>query len=369
MPYSYGVTARSHAAPDAVFAALVHATTWPRWSPIDSAEVEGDTRIFRTGRSVSRERIVELVEDRRFVYDNVGGPFRSYRGTVDLAPAPGGGTHITWSATFEPKTPLSGGLWRWYLTRFMQRMADGLAAYASGADVAARPPKTTSARTLRDRKWWVLWGLMALAAVGMAVGSVPPYLSGDASDAPLPLNPDVAPHYLSLMVHALPGGLALALGPLQFVRRLRVSRPRLHRVIGRVYMISVVVASIAAAVNAAVTISGFAVQVAFFILVAAWLYTVAMAYRAIRRGQVQLHRIWMIRNYTLTFAAVTLRVYLLLGLQLAPSTGFEAIYTAAVWASILGNVLVAEYFIVQRMLVPLAARQQRRDADLVATSV
>jgi uncharacterized membrane protein len=174
----------------------------------------------------------------------------------------------------------------------------------------------------------------------------------------------VALHYLSLMVHAVPGGLALALGPLQFVNRLRVRRPTLHRVVGRVYMIS-----IAAAVNAAVTISGFAVQVAFLILVMAWLYTLAMAYRSIRRGEVQLHRIWMIRNYALTFAAVTLRVYLLLCLQLSPSTGFEAIYTAAVWASILGNVLVAEYFIIQRMPAPLTRRQQRRDAPLVSTPV
>ncbi|GAB1818766.1 DUF2306 domain-containing protein [Herbidospora sp. RD11066] len=211
----------------------------------------------------------------------------------------------------------------------------------------------TRARATRNRKWWALWGLMALSAAGFAVGSVPPYLTGDAADAPLPLNPDVALHYLSLMVHAVPGGLALALGPLQFVKRLRTSRPKLHRVIGRIYMISIVVASIAAVVNAVVTISGFAVQVAFFILVAAWLYTVAMAYRCIRRGEVQAHRMWMIRNYALTFAAVTLRIYLLAGLQLAPSLGFEAIYTSAVWASILGNVLVAEYFIV----TPLTRRR------------
>ncbi|MEV4165131.1 SRPBCC family protein [Nonomuraea dietziae] len=145
MPYSYAVTARSQADPDAVFAALTHAATWPVWSPIGSADVEdgdptgrqevGDTRIFRTGRHVARERIVELITDRRFVYDNVGGPFRSYRGTVDLTPVPAGGTDITWSAAFEPKLPLSGGFWRWYLTRFMQRMADGLAAYADGGTV------------------------------------------------------------------------------------------------------------------------------------------------------------------------------------------------------------------------------------------
>ncbi|GAA0353793.1 SRPBCC family protein [Streptomyces blastmyceticus] len=140
MSCSYVVTSHSSANPDAVFAVLVHATTWPVWSAIDSVEFEGgdpegpqqvgDMRVFRTGRAISRERIVELVTDRRFEYENVSGPFRSYRGTVELAQAPQGGTAITWSAAFEPKLRLSGPFWRWYLTRFMQRMADGLAAYA-----------------------------------------------------------------------------------------------------------------------------------------------------------------------------------------------------------------------------------------------
>jgi hypothetical protein len=144
VPYTYRVTSHSPATPDAVFAALVRAATWPSWSPIDAAELEGggdpdgrqqvgDTRIFRTGRAVSRERIVELVPDRRFGYENVSGQFRSYRGTVELAAAPQGGTDITWSAIFEPKVRLSGPFWRWFLTRFMQRMADGLASYAGDA--------------------------------------------------------------------------------------------------------------------------------------------------------------------------------------------------------------------------------------------
>ncbi|MBT2412345.1 SRPBCC family protein [Streptomyces sp. ISL-12] len=141
--YSYSVTAHSPAAPGAVYAALVRASTWPVWSPIDAAGIEGggdpaapqqagDVRVFRTGRTVSRERVIDLVPDRRLVYDNLGGPFHSYRGTVGLAPAPDGGTDITWSAVFVPKPRGTGRFWRWYLTRFMGRMADGLAAYAAG---------------------------------------------------------------------------------------------------------------------------------------------------------------------------------------------------------------------------------------------
>ncbi|MGW5018906.1 SRPBCC family protein [Streptomyces sp. NRRL S-1868] len=145
MPYHYAVCAHSPARPAAVFAALVRAATWPAWSPIETAALEGggdpgepqrvgDTRLFRTGRAVSRERVVELVPDQRLGYENVGGPFRSYRGTVELAPAPQGGTTISWTADFTPKWRLTGPLWSRYLTRFMQRMADGLAAYAAAAD-------------------------------------------------------------------------------------------------------------------------------------------------------------------------------------------------------------------------------------------
>jgi hypothetical protein len=145
VPHAYAVASHSQASPGDVFTLLVNASTWPTWSPVDTAEVEGgddqagqqqvgDTRVFRTGRSVSRERITGLVPGRRFSYETVGGQFfRSYHGVVELAEAPQGGTDITWSAVFEPKFPLSGPFWSWYLNRFQQRMADGLARYAGQA--------------------------------------------------------------------------------------------------------------------------------------------------------------------------------------------------------------------------------------------
>ncbi|WP_422890252.1 DUF2306 domain-containing protein [Promicromonospora panici] len=91
----------------------------------------------------------------------------------------------------------------------------------------------------------------------------------------------------------------------------------------------------------------------------------SMAYVGIASGVAALHRIWMIRNYALTFAAVRLRVSLLTGTALMPSfpkLEFEAVYDASGWASIVVNVMVAEYFTVQRTLAPLARRRQRRPA-------
>lgn len=140
--YLYVVTAQSRARPAEVFEALVHAGTWPSWSPADSAEIEGggdpaglqrigDTRILRTGRAVSRARVTALVADARLDYENVDAWFHSHLCRVELAEIELGGTHITWAGAFDPRLPLSGPLWRWHLRRSMQRMVDGLAAYSN----------------------------------------------------------------------------------------------------------------------------------------------------------------------------------------------------------------------------------------------
>lgn len=216
-------------------------------------------------------------------------------------------------------------------------------------------------RDVRRRWWWVLWSLLTVSAIGIAAVFVPPYLAGGTT---VPgLDRSIPGYYTSLVIHALPAGLALVIGPFQFVTRLRLRFTRAHRIAGRVYLISVLIAALAATYSSVVTPSGLTLQVAFFMLIAAWLYTGVMAYRTIRRGEVQLHRIWMIRNYALTFAAVTLRLYQLIGLQLMDPMGWEypQIYAASAWASLFGNAIIAEYFIVQRMLAPLARRRKTED--------
>ncbi|MGW6454860.1 DUF2306 domain-containing protein [Streptomyces sp. NPDC055078] len=213
------------------------------------------------------------------------------------------------------------------------------------------------------------WALFAVSAVGMALYSAPAYLTGDPSQSKIPINPDVALHYLSIVVHALPASLLLLLGPVQFVPALRQKYGKAHRIVGRVYMVSVLIASVAAILAATFSVDGFTAQVAFFLLTAAWLYSLAQAYLTIRRGQVQLHRIWMIRNYALSFAAVVLRVFLITGLALRSRydwLSFEDVYATSVWASILVSAGVAEWFIVQRTLKPLA--RSRRRPNVTATT-
>ncbi|MDP9791778.1 hypothetical protein J2S43_000290 [Catenuloplanes nepalensis] len=214
----------------------------------------------------------------------------------------------------------------------------------------------TMSREARRRWWWFLWSLLTLSALGIAGYFVPPYMVGGTTVPGLDMT--IPGYYVSLVIHALPAGMALVIGPFQFVTRLRF--PRAHRIAGRVYLISVLVAALAGTYSAVVSPSGLSLQTAFFMLIAAWIYTGVMAYRTIRRGEVQLHRIWMIRNYALTFAAVMLRLYQLMLLPFMDVMEWEysQIYAASAWASLFGNAIIAEYFIIQRMLAPLARRKR-----------
>jgi hypothetical protein len=95
---------------------------------------------------------------------------------------------------------------------------------------------------------------------------------------------------------------------------------------------------------------GLPTHVGFGMLAALWFFTAAMAYQRIMRGSVQSHREWMIRNFALTFAAVTLRIWL--PLMTGPmGIAFPPAYVTISWLCWVPNLLVAE------MLVSAARRR------------
>jgi hypothetical protein len=143
---TFSVSAWSAAEPKVVFDLLTSGATWPVWSPIGSfhLEKEGDEggescgaiRVFRTGSVRSRERIVAVEPNRQLSYVQLSGlPIRSHRADVVLEPDEyKKGTRIVWREDFEASLPGTGWLFRWFLGRFVQRCADGLAAHtAKGA--------------------------------------------------------------------------------------------------------------------------------------------------------------------------------------------------------------------------------------------
>jgi uncharacterized membrane protein len=112
-----------------------------------------------------------------------------------------------------------------------------------------------------------------------------------------------------LFPHVVGGVLAAVLGPLQLWPRIRRDYLPFHRVAGRVYVVAVLVGSIAS-VGMALKVGADEAAYAYGLvgLAVAWVLTTGMAFVAIRRKNVTLHKQWMIRSYVVTFAFVSFRL-------------------------------------------------------------
>ena len=209
------------------------------------------------------------------------------------------------------------------------------------------------------------WGLMAFLAIGVAIAAIAPYATfnpANFNNATARFATESTLRYAGLFVHAFSGGIALILGPFQFLSRLRQRRPNLHRWMGRIYLLGILFGGLSAFLIAPGMISGLVGEFGLITLAILWLWTGFMAYTNIRAGNVEIHREWMIRNYALTFAAATLRLWLgtLIGTQLPfletrYAGDFDAlfveVYRVVMWISWVPNLIIAE-MIVQRRRKP-----------------
>lgn len=159
-------------------------------------------------------------------------------------------------------------------------------------------------------------------------------------------------------MHVIGAGVALLIGPFQFMRRLRTANPAVHRYMGRLYLLMILVGGIGGLGLAQIAAGGLVSRIGFSLLDVCWLFTAFMAYRAIRDRRFVDHQQWMMRNFALTFGAVTLRLWLpVLG---AAGHSFEAAYQAVAWLAWVPNLLLVEWYLVihaerARALAPATA--------------
>jgi hypothetical protein len=113
-----------------------------------------------------------------------------------------------------------------------------------------------------------------------------------------------------IIPHVSGGILALLSGPLQFSSRLRKRHPKFHRVLGRVYVLSVFIASPLAIVMSNHRHDPRAIHFVAATVVQAgtWFLVTAAALITARNRHFQQHREWMVRSYAVTFTFVGTRV-------------------------------------------------------------
>jgi uncharacterized membrane protein len=157
-----------------------------------------------------------------------------------------------------------------------------------------------------------------------------------------------------LVVHASSAGVALLIGPLQFLTFIRNRARAVHRWIGRVYLAACLVAGVSGGLLAPFTAAGPIAAWGFLLLALVWLWVNAFGWRAaaIKRNFDE-HKNWMIRSYALTFAAVTLRLYL--PASMIAGLDFVSAYQWIAWLAWVPNLAIAEAWIASRRRVRLAA--------------
>ena len=160
------------------------------------------------------------------------------------------------------------------------------------------------------------------------------------------VHPDMKANFLAhsngIYTHVFASIVALTLGPFQFSTRLRQKNTNVHRWLGRTYLaVGVLVGGLSGLYMSQYAFGGSVAQLGFAALAVLWLYTGLRAYLAVRRGAIAEHRKWMVRNFSLTFAAVTLRLYL--PASMAAGVEFSLAYPIIAWLCWVPNLAFAEW--------------------------
>jgi uncharacterized membrane protein len=196
------------------------------------------------------------------------------------------------------------------------------------------------------RVGFAILGLLSLGVAGYALVTYGTRPLGSAVHPEMRATYEA--HRLPIYAHIFASMLALVIGPWQFVESFRVRAPRIHRICGRIYLLIGVGLGGATGFAMAWLAYGGAVSTSGFgLLSILWLDTGLRAYRSVRQRDFSAHRRWMIRNFSLTFAAVTLRLGL--GIGFASRLPFEWFYPPLAWLSWVPNIAIAEILIRTRL--------------------
>jgi hypothetical protein len=145
--------------------------------------------------------------------------------------------------------------------------------------------------------------------------------------------------------HVLVSGLILVAGLFQIHPVSRSRFPRAHRLLGKFYVGGILFFAGPGAVIMTMFIGrGNIVMTSFLVQSALWFYFTWQAYAAIRSAKITEHKHWMWRSFALTFAAITLRLYILMSSWSVDLSQPEG-YAVLSWMSWIPNLVIVELIV------------------------
>lgn len=183
------------------------------------------------------------------------------------------------------------------------------------------------------------------------------WLMADITMAYIPYNTDVGflrikQQYISIdhwrtafFIHVYASMWVLFAGFTQFSKKLLKNNPRLHRTMGYIYVMDVLLITGPAGLVMGFYANGGTVsRIAFVLLAVLWIFFTAMALVKAKQKNFKAHRNYMMRSYALTLSAITLRAwkYAITNTMVLPPMD---VYRVVAWIGWVGNLIIAELII------------------------
>lgn len=146
--------------------------------------------------------------------------------------------------------------------------------------------------------------------------------------------------------------IVLFLGIFQFIPILLKNFIKLHRLMGKAYVLLVVcISAPSGLIMALYANGGIWAKVSFSLISLLWFIFTLQAYLKILNKNIQAHTAFMIRSYALTLSAITLRTYVVILPHFFILHSNE-MYALISWLSWVPNLILAEILIRKRIFYP-----------------
>lgn len=121
----------------------------------------------------------------------------------------------------------------------------------------------------------------------------------------------------SFYIHLAFGIISVIAGFILFFNRLVRFTSKLHKQIGKLYIISILFLTGPTGFYLSFYAEGGALaSIGFIMMSFFWMYLTYMAFAKIIKGDIQSHYKWMIRSYCFTLSGITLRLFTPIGVQI-----------------------------------------------------
>ena len=143
--------------------------------------------------------------------------------------------------------------------------------------------------------------------------------------------------------HIILGGIVLLIGWIQFNKKFRIKNLKMHKNIGKIYVIGCLLSAISGFYIALHATGGISAKLGFSGMAIFWFFSTLFAFISIKKGNIVKHQKLMIYSYAVCFSAVTLRIWLpILSTNLG---GFLPAYRIVAWLSWIPNIIIASLII------------------------